>query len=391
MKPRTRVNHPMVESPTPGNTPLVAPIYQSVKFEFQDLAETERAWAGSADGYHYSRVGNPTVRTLERTLSDLQGKSDCVVVGSGLAAVAVTLLALLSQGDHVLAFVETYGPTRGLLARTLARFGVRHTLLSIEDHAGIERVLATTPTRLVWFESPTNPVLKIADIQFLTDVARRYGALTALDNTFAGLESHGQFDVDLYVHSLTKYASGHGDVMGGAVIGNAALVGQVRGQAIALGPTLDPHAAYLIQRGLKTYHLRRTAQCASAAIVAEHLAVHPNVERVRYPGLAADVGHALASRQMSDFGTVVSVDLRGTAEQSRTFADSLQLFAIAASLGSTESLIVPPQLQQPRDLTEQQRVASGITATTARLSIGVEDPEDLIADLDSALAAAFGS
>jgi cystathionine beta-lyase/cystathionine gamma-synthase len=390
MKPRTRVNHPTLESPAAGNVPLVGPIYQSVKFELRDLAETERAWAGSGDGYHYSRVGNPTLRTLERTLSDLQGKPDCVVVGSGLAAVSVTLLALLSQGDHVLGFVETYGPTRGLLARTLARFGVRHTLLSIDDHAGIERVLATTPTRLVWFESPTNPVLKIADIAFVTAAARRHGALTALDNTFAGLESHGQFDVDLYVHSLTKYASGHGDVMGGAVIGSEALVGRVRGQAIALGPTLDPHAAFLIQRGLKTYHLRRSAQCATAATVAEHLTRHPNVAQVRYPGLATDPGYALARRQMSDFGTVVSVELRGGPEQSRAFADALKLFAIAASLGSTESLIVPPQLQQPRDLTQEQRAASGVTATTSRLSMGVEDPEDLIADLDAALATAFG-
>ena len=390
MKPRTRVNHPTVEAPAPGNRPLVAPIYQSVKFELEDLAATERAWEGLDDGYHYSRVGNPTVRTLERLLADLQGREDCVAVASGLAAVAVTLVALLSQGDHVLGFVETYGPTRGLLARTLARFGVRHTLLALDDHAGVERVLSTTPTRLVWFESPTNPVLKIADRPFLTAAARRHGALTVLDNTFAGLESHGDFDIDLYVHSLTKYAAGHGDVMGGAVIGGHGLISRIRGQAVALGPTLDPHAAFLIQRGLKTYQLRRAAQCASAARVAEFLAAHPQVARVRYPGLASDPGHGLASRQMGDFGAVVTIDLRGTAEQSRVFADALRLFAIAASLGSTESLIVPPQLQQPRDLTAEQRAVSGIGATTARLSIGVEDPDDLIADLGAALAAAFG-
>ncbi len=391
MKPRTRVNHPTVEAPAAGNTPLVAPIYQSVKFELADLAETERVWAGSRDGYHYSRVGNPTVRTLERLLGELQGRDDCVAVGSGLAAVSVAMLALLSQGDHVLGFVETYGPTRGLLARTLARFGVRHTLLSIEDHAGIERVLSATPTRLVWFESPTNPVLKIADIPFITAAARRHGALTVLDNTFAGLESHGQYDIDLFVHSLTKYAAGHGDVMGGAVIGGKALTGRVRSQAISLGPTLDPNAAFLIQRGLKTYHLRRAAQCESAARIAAYLAAHPQVACVRYPGLASDPGHTLASAQMSDFGAIVSVDLRGTAQQSRTFADALELYAIAASLGSTESLIVPPQLQQPRDLSQEQQAVCGIGPTTARLSIGVEDPDDLIADLEAGFAAAFGT
>ncbi len=389
MKPRTRVNHPTEQVPRAGNRALVAPIYQSVKFELEDLTATERAWAGSSDGYHYSRVANPTVRTLEVLLAELQGRDDCVAVATGLAAVSVALLALLSQGDHLLGFVETYGPTRRLITRTLGRFGVAHTLLSIEDRAGVERALAERPTRLVWFESPTNPVLKVADIGQLVDAARRHGALTVLDNTFAGLESHGQFDVDLYVHSLTKYASGHGDVMGGAIIGNSPLIDQVRSQATALGPALDPHAAFLIQRGLKTYHLRRAAQCDSAARIAAFLAADPRVARVCYPGLAGDAGYALAQRQMSDFGAVISVELRGSAEQSRVFADSLQLFAIAASLGSTESLIVPPQLQQPRDLSLEQRALSGITPTTARLSIGIEDPDDLIADLDSALAAAF--
>lgn len=389
MKPRTRANHPPQTELPAGCRALVAPIYQSVKFELEDLAATERVWSGQAEGFHYSRVGNPTVRELEQLLAELQGREACVATGSGVAAIAVTLIALLSQADHVLCFVETYGPTRALIGRTLARFGVAHTMLSIEDRGGIERVLAARPTRLVWFESPTNPMLKIADIGQLTDCARRHGALTVLDNTFAGLEAHGQYAVDLYVHSLTKYASGHGDVMGGAVIGSDELVRRVRAQATLLGPTLDPHAAFLIQRGLKTYHLRRAEQCATAARVAEFLAGDPRVARVHYPGLPGHPGHALAGRQMPDFGTIVTIDLEGTPEQSRTFADSLELFAIAASLGSCESLIVAPQLQQPRDLTDEQRRLSGIRPTTARLSIGLEDPGDLIADLGSALEAAF--
>ncbi len=389
MKPRTRVNHPPHAPLPPGNRPLVAPIYQSVKFELESLAATERAWAGPGQGYHYSRVANPTVNDLEMLLAELQGCEACLAVGTGIAAVAVTLLALLSQGDHLLAFVETYGPTRGLITRTLTRFGVAHTMLSIEDTAGVERTLAERPTRLVWFESPTNPVLKIPDIARLVAAARRHGALTAIDNTFAGFSSHGDLGVDLYVHSLTKYASGHGDVMGGAVIGSAELVQRVRAQASALGPALDPHAAFLVQRGLKTYHLRRAAQCESAAQIAQFLAQQPRVARVRYPGLASDPGHALARAQMRDFGSVICIDLAGTPEQSRQFADALQLFAIAASLGSTESLIVPPQLLQPRELTPAQRVLSGIGPTTARLSIGLEDPDDLIADLTAALDAAF--
>ena len=389
MKPRTRVNHPP-QTPLPaGNRALVAPIYQSVKFELDDLQQTEQVWSGGADGYHYSRVANPTVADLELLLAELQGRDACVAVASGLAAVAVTLIALLSQGDHVLGFVETYAPTRRLLARTLARFGVGHTLLSIEDRAGIEQALAARPVKLVWFESPTNPVLKVADIEHLAACARHHGALTVLDNTLAGLAAHGTFGVDLFVHSLTKYASGHGDVMAGAVIGSTELVQKVRMQATALGPTLDPHAAFLVQRGLKTYHLRRAAQCDSAARIAAFLAADRRVVRLRYPGLAQDPGHALARTQMPDFGSIISVDLAGAAEQSRIFADSLELFAIAASLGSTESLIVPPQLQQPRELTSEQRGWSGIGPTTARLSIGIEDPDDLQADLSAALDAAF--
>ena len=390
MKPRTRANHPPSTPLPTGNRPLVAPIYQSVKFELEDLAQTELAWAGPGHGFHYSRVANPTVADLEALLAELQGREACVAVGSGLAAVAVALIGLLGQGDHVLAFVETYGPTRGLITRTLARFGVAHTMLSIEDRAGIERTLAERPTRLVWFESPTNPALKVVDVAHLVDCARRHGALTVMDNTFAGFDAHGGFAVDLFVHSLTKYAGGHGDVMGGAVIGSADLVQRVRLQAIALGPTLDPHAAFLVQRGLKTYHLRRAAQCDGAARVAAFLAGDARVSRVRYPGLAADPGHALARAQMPDFGSIVSVDLVGSPEQSRRFADALRFFAIAASLGSTESLIVPPQLLQPRDLPAELRAQSGIGPTTARLSIGIEDPEDLIADLAAALDVAFG-
>ena len=390
MKPRTRVNHPPHTTLPEGRRPLVAPIYQSVKFELEDLAETERVWAGVEDGFHYSRIGNPTVRDLEQLLAELQGREACLATGTGIAAVAMVLAGLLSHGDHILCFVETYGPSRGFIVRTLARFGITHTMLSIEDKTGIERVLAERPTQLVWFESPTNPMLKIADIAHLTAAAHRHGALTAIDNTFAGLEAHATFPVDLYVHSLTKFASGHGDVMGGAVIGDQELVRRIRTQANAFGPALDPHAAYLIMRGLKTYHVRRSAQCATAARLALQLSTERRIARVHYPGLPDHVGHALATKQMSDFGSLLTLDLTGTPEQSRVFADSLELFAIAASLGSTESLIVPPQLQKTSDLSDEQRRLSGITPTTARLSIGLEDPEDLRADLLAALDRAFG-
>ena len=386
MKERTRVIHqPAVEVPA-DNRPLVAPIYQSVKFEMERIDETLRAFRGERPGFFYTRDSNPTNRQLERLLADLQGREDCIVSGSGVAAVSSALLSLCRAGDHVLGFVESYGPTRYLIRQLLAKFGVEHTLLSIEDDEGIERVLAERPTRLVMFESPTNPVNKVADISRVTRAARAAGALTVMDNTFAGFHQHGQYDVDLFLHSLTKYAGGHGDVMGGAVIGPDDLVRSIRRDAIAIGPVLDPHAAFLILRGMKTYFLRYEAQAAAALQVAAWLEEQPAVARVRYPGLSSHARHALACEQMRDFGTIVTFDLRGGMDEARTVVESLELFAIAASLGSVDSLVMPPQLMQPKDFTPEQVAISAVTRSTIRLSIGAEDPDDLVGDLRQALA-----
>src|SRR5690606_2801508 len=384
MKQKTRLVHPPVVTVPQENLPLVPPIYQSVKFEHDSVAGTLAALRGEKEGFFYSRSANPTTRMLERTLAQLQGRDEAIVCASGVGAIAQTLLALLRSGDHVLCFVETYAPTRSLIRRQLARFGVRHTMLSIEDDAGIERVLAGTPTRLVIFESPTNPVNRIADIAHITRQARAHGALTVLDNTLAGLHQHGDTDVDLFLHSLTKYASGHGDVMGGAVIGSSELIAQLRPEFTHLGGTLDPHAAWLIQRGLKTYQLRYEAQCETALQVARFLASHPKVERVHYSGLPTHPRHELAARQMQHFGTVVSFDLRAGRAAGDRFADALQLFSIAASMGSPESLVIPPGLMGPHDLPPELSALSGLAPGTIRLSMGLEDPADLIADLTQA-------
>ena len=384
MKQKTRLVHPPVVTVPPENLPLVPPIYQSVKFEHDSVSGTLAALRGEKDGYFYSRSANPTTRLLERTLADLQGRDDAIVCSSGVSAIAQTLFGLLKSGDHVLCFVETYAPTRTLIRRQLARFGVRHTMLSIEDDAGVERVLASTPTRLVIFESPTNPVNRIADIAHITRVARAHGALTVLDNTLAGPHQHGDTDVDLFLHSLTKYASGHGDVMGGAVIGPAGLITQLRPEFTLFGGTLDPHAAWLIQRGLKTYQLRYETQCATALQVAQFLQAHPKVERVHYAGLPTHPRHDLAARQMQHFGTVVSFDLRAGRAAGDRFADALQLFSIAASMGSPESLVIPPGLMGPHDLPPELASLSGLAPGTIRLSMGLEDPADLIADLQQA-------
>ena len=389
MKNNTRVNHPpAVELPS-DNRPLVAPIYQSVKFSFDDTDETLRYLRGDREGFFYSRTSNPTLRQLQLLLAQLQGRDDCLLTGSGVATIAASLLSLCKQGDHILAFVESYGPTRYIVQHLLAKFGVAHTLLSIEDLAGIERILRDVPTRLVVFESPTNPVTKIADIEHLTAHARRAGALTVLDNTFAGFHNHGAYDIDIYLHSLTKYASGHGDVMGGAIIANGALISQMRKDIVSMGPTLDPHAAFLIQRGMRTYFLRYERQCANALAASLYLETHPRVKRVHYPGLESHPQHRLARRQMNDFGTIVTIELDGGFEQGARFAEALQYFSISASVGSAESLAMPPQLLAGGEFTPEQRAASLITRGTVRLSIGLEDAADLLEDLRQALDKAY--
>jgi cystathionine beta-lyase/cystathionine gamma-synthase len=388
MKKPTRVNHPpQVELP-PGNRSLVAPIYQSVKFEFDTLEETERYLRGERPGFFYTRTSNPTTRQLELLLAELQGRADCLVTATGVGAIAQTLLALTKQGDHILCFVETYNPTRYLIRRLLGRFGVTHTMLSIEDLAGVERALAAQATRLVFFESPTNPVTKIADVAALTRLARAAGALSVMDNTFAGFHQHGGYEVDVFIHSLTKYASGTGDVMGGAVIGPTELIRALRTDFGALGGALDPHAAYLILRGLKTYFTRYQAQCASAGRIAHYLSQHAAVARVHYPGLPTHPQHALAAQQMQDFGTIVTFDLKGGAAAARHLADHLELFALAVSLGSTESLLVTAQMMASRELSAEQQRISAITPGTVRLSIGLEDVDDLLLDLAQALQGA---
>jgi cystathionine beta-lyase/cystathionine gamma-synthase len=389
MKDATFVNHPpLIEVPA-DNRPLVAPIYQSVKFTMSEVAEVERLLHGDRDGYWYSRQSNPTLRQLEQTLATLQHRESCVLTASGVAAVNLSLLSLCKQGDHVICFAEMYQPTRHMIRKVLHRYGVTYTLLSIDDIEALESTLSSMPTRLVMFESPTNPILKIADIARITELAARHGALTVMDNTLAGFHNHGQYPVDVFVHSLTKYASGHGDVMGGAVIANKTLLDPMRRELGVLGATLDPHAAYLIQRGMKTYSLRYAKQCANALEAARFLLAQPRVSNVRYPGLEPHPQHALAKQQMHDFGTVIAFDLSADKPQIDRFANTLRYFAVSASLGATESQILTPSLLHSRDLSAEQQQWSGVTGNTLRLSMGIEDSTDLIGDLEQALAASI--
>jgi cystathionine beta-lyase/cystathionine gamma-synthase len=380
----TKLQHPEKVFPNADNPPINGPIYQSVKFAARDLQHVRNIFSGQEPGYFYSRVSNPTVRELEVMLANLQRREDALCVSTGMCAISTTLLALLKQDDHIIVFRESYKPTRIFANVILKKFGVDHTLLSITDLDKFEQTLKDRPTKLVIFESPTNPCLFIADIKKITAIARNYGVLTILDNTFSGFHNHGNTDVDIFVHSLTKFASGHSDSMGGAIIASAEIIKMIRFHTIHLGGILDPQSAYLTLRGMKTYIHRYRAQCETAQKVAEWLATHPKLKNVRYPGLRSHPQHELAKNQMLDFGSVISFDLVDSIKID-TFIDSLKIFHLAASIGSTESLVAPVTLFFSGDLTAHDESEAMISDQTVRLSIGLESAIDLINDIEQVL------
>jgi cystathionine beta-lyase/cystathionine gamma-synthase len=389
MKKETRVTHqPEVELP-PGNKPVVAPVYRSVKFTYPTIEASLGADARE-HGFDYTRDSNPTTRQLELLAAELQDRDDAIACASGMAAIWLSLLGNLKTGDRVVIFVESYRPTRVAVRRLLPRFGIEFSMLSIHDHAAIEQELARADTKLAMFEAPTNPMLHVPDIAAMVDLARRHDVVTVLDNTFAGLHNHGGFGIDYYVHSLTKYGGGHGDAMGGIVIGDKRRIKAIRPQAVNLGATMDPGVSYLMLRGLKTYYLRYRCHSDNALAIAQFLSGRPEVERVYYPGLPDDPGHALAVRQMQEFGGVLSFDLDADKARTWAFIDALELFATTASLGSTDSLVAPVQLYLGSDLSAEELEWAGIKESTVRLAVGIEHVDDLIADLTQALEKTFG-
>jgi cystathionine beta-lyase/cystathionine gamma-synthase len=384
---RTKLQHPVKVTPEADNRPLVSPIYQSVKYRAANLQFVRDLFSGEKSGFFYGRIANPTVRELELMLAGIQGRADGICVGSGMCAITTTLLALLAKDDHFIIFRESYKPTRVTSNSLLAKFGITHSLLSITDTAGIEKTLKAKKTKLILFESPTNPCLFLADIKKITSLARDHGALTVIDNTFAGMHNHGDTDIDIFVHSLTKFACGHGDTLGGVIITNAELAKAIRFYHIHIGGCLDPHGASLILRGMKTYAQRYRLQSEGALTVATWLATSDRVSNVRYPGLASHPQHDLARVQMKDFGAVISFDLAPSVTSMDRFFESLKLFHLGASIGSTESLAAPVAMFFSGDLNTSDETGAMINDRTVRISVGLEAPEDLIKDLDSALRA----
>ena len=389
MKKQTRVTHPKAVKLLDGNEPVVSPVHQSVKFTYPTIADSLSAEA-KEHGFDYTRDSNPTTRELELLAAELQDRDDAIAVGSGMAAIWLALLGNLEAGDRVVIFVESYRPNRVAVRRFLPKLGLKFTMLSVHDLAGIEAAFALDDTKLVLFEAPTNPMLQVPDLAAITALAKRHDVVTVLDNTFAGLHNHGRYEVDYFVHSMTKYANGHGDAMGGIVIGEQKRIRAIKPLAVNMGAVLDPGVAFLMTRGLKTYYLRYERHSANALAIAKWLTKRKEVTKVYYPGLATDLGHALARKQMTDFGGVVTFDLDADKDRTWAFIDALELFTTTASLGSTESLVAPVRLYLGTDLSAEEQARAQLKDGTVRFAVGIEHVDDLLADVEQALRKVFG-
>lgn len=369
---------------------VTEPIVCTSTYVFDDTAEIHDHFQGRIQREEYGRYGNPTVRAAERKIAALDGAEDALLFPSGMAAATTALLALLKSGQHVILTSDCYRRTRQFATQTLARYGIEATLVPPGDFEALEAAIRPGKTRLLVTESPTNPWLRVADLERIAEVKGRHPGLKVLiDSTFATPVNQRplEWGADLVLHSATKYLGGHNDLLAGSLSGNEALLSALRDFRGVLGPILDAHSAYLLIRGLKTLDLRVHRQNDSALRIARALEEHPAVERVFYPGLPSHPDHEVAVRQMRGFGGVVSFVVRGDLDAASRFVDAVEIPSIAPSLGGVETLIEQPALMSFYELTTEERRAIGIEDGLVRLAVGVEDPDDLIVDLTLALEA----
>jgi cystathionine beta-lyase/cystathionine gamma-synthase len=385
MRPATELVH-TGEGNLGHPAPLTTPVYETTTFVFESAAEVRAFNEGQSPKYLYSRYSNPTIVSAEQKVAALDHAESALLFGSGMAATSTILMTLAGSGDEVICSAAIYGGTLHLLADLLTRFGVTPRFVSLDDLAAPER-LFTPKTKVVWFESPINPTLRCVDIRHVATACREHGVTSVLDNTFASPINQQPLSlgVDLVMQSATKYLNGHSDVTAGAVAGPKALVDPIEKTRRLLGTITDPTPAYALARGMKTLAVRMAQHNRNAQAVAEFLAQDRRVSQVYYPGLPSHPDHAIACAQMSGFGGMVCVDLGGSFERVSRFFDRLRLFKRAVSLGGVESLVSLPVLTSQWGHTDAQLAEAGITRGMARLSVGLEDAEDLIEDLDQAL------
>ena len=368
---------------------LAMPIYQTSTFIFDSAEQGGRRFALEEAGYIYTRLGNPTTTVLEDKIAALEEGEAAVATSSGMGAISSTLWTVLKAGDHIVTDKTLYGCTFALMCHGLTRFGIDVTFVDTSNLDEVKNAMKEN-TRVVYLETPANPNLKIVDIEALAKIAHTNpNTLVIVDNTFATpyMQKPLTLGADIVVHSVTKYINGHGDVIAGLVITNKALADQIRfiGLKDMTGAVLGPQDAYYIIRGMKTFEIRMERHCKNARKVVEFLNNHPKIERVYYPGLETHPGYEIAKKQMKDFGAMISFELKGGFEAGKTLLNSLKLCSLAVSLGDTETLIQHPASMTHSPYTKEEREAAGITDGLVRLSVGLENVEDIIADLEQGL------
>ena len=366
---------------------VVSPVFHSATFAFKSFDEMRRYARGELpDAYFYSRYANPTVAEAERKIAELEGAEACVVTSSGSAASFCTLATLCNSGDEVIACDSVYGGTVKILTKVLNRFGIQSRFIGVDQIASLPEI-AGERSRVFWCESPANPLNRIVDLSLAAEVSRKAALFSVVDNTFASpiLQQPIAHGIDAVMHSATKYLGGHSDLTAGAVVGSKDFIARVRETSVMIGATLDPAAAYLLSRGMKTLDVRVRRSCDNALLLAHALRQHPKVARVYYPGLEDDPDHALASRQMKAFGGIVAVDLVGGEREVEKLLNALRLVRTAPSLGGVETLASYPMYSSHAGFSAEQLKAAGVSAATVRFALGLEAAEDIIADITHAL------
>jgi cystathionine gamma-synthase len=365
---------------------LMTPIVQTSTYTFKDSKAIEDYTQKGKEHYEYGRYGNPTTKIAEQRLADLEGAQDCVVFSSGMSAITTTILSLVQSGDHIVITDDSYKKTLEFCRSYLKQFAIACTIVPFGDYELIDRSIRKN-TRFIFSESPTNPYLNIFDLVKIRKIADKHGILTLIDSTFATPYNQRpiEWGMDLVLHSCTKYLAGHNDILAGAVLGRGELIEKIRDLHKSMGGTIDPHCCYMLLRGLKTFPLRIRQQNESALRIAEWLEEHPKIRRVYYPFLPSHRHYEVATQQMEGGGGVVSFEIKGNLADAKRFLDRLKLFYIGPSFGGVESLINHPALVSYYNYSRKDRYALGITDTLFRLATGIEDTEDLIADLDKAL------
>ncbi|GLX79884.1 methionine gamma-lyase [Thalassotalea insulae] len=368
---------------------LATPLYQTSTFIFDSAEQGAQRFAGEAEGFIYTRLGNPTTRQLEMRVAAMEGMEDGAATATGMAAVSGALLANLAAGDHVISSKAIYGCSFALISHMLTKFGIEVSFVDMSEPENITKAIKEN-TKVVFLESPINPNLEVLDLEKILAITQQHQLISIVDNTFMTpvLQQPAKMGADIIIHSATKYLNGHGDVVAGIICGSKEMIEHIKLTALKdIGGTMSPHDAWLILRGLKTLHLRVERHCQNAQLVAEFLESHPKVAKVYYPGLKSHSGYQYIGKQMKAAGGVIAFELHTDLQGGADFINRMKLFSIAVSLGDAESLIQHPASMTHSPYSDEERRAAGISDSLIRISAGLENVSDLIADLKQSLDA----